>query len=79
MLCALFYRLVLNRPIYVALLVGTILTLINQGDVLLADEVTPLVILMILLTYAVPYSVSTFFSALAANRVRESVKKPSSP
>jgi hypothetical protein len=52
---------------------GTILTIINQGDVLLAGAVTPLVVAKILLTYAVPYSVS-IFSALSANRVKETVK-----
>ncbi len=66
--CAILYRPVLSRAIYIALIVGTILTIINQGDVLLAGVVTPLVVAKILLTYAVPYSVSTF-SALSANRV----------
>ena len=66
--CAMLYRPVLRRAAYLALIVGTILTIINQGDVLLAGAVTPLVVAKILLTYAVPYSVSTF-SALSANRV----------
>ena len=76
--CAVLYRPVLHRAIYISLLVGTILTIINQGDVLLAGAVTPLVVAKILLTYAVPYSVSTF-SALSANRVKETVKKLRSP
>jgi hypothetical protein len=62
--------------VYVALVVGTVLTIINQGDVLLAGEITPLVIAKILLTYLVPYSVSTF-SALSANRVVETALKGS--
>jgi hypothetical protein len=70
------YRPVLRRAVYVALVVGTILTAINQGDVLLAGEVTSLVIAKILLTYLVPYSVSTF-SALSANRVVETAPKGS--
>jgi hypothetical protein len=65
--CAVLSRPVLSRAIYVALIVGTILTIINQGDVLLAGELTSLVAAKILLTYAVPYGVSTF-SALSANR-----------
>ena len=69
LLCAVLYRPVLSRALYMALIVGTILTIINQGDVLIAGEVTPLVVAKILLTYAVPYSVSTF-SALSANRSR---------
>ena len=74
--CAMLYRPVLRRAVYVALVVGTILTAINQGDVLLAGEVTSLVIAKILLTYLVPYSVSTF-SALSANRVVETAPKGS--
>ncbi len=77
-MCAIFYRPVLSRAVYVALIVVTILTVINQGDVVLAGEFTPLVGAKILLTYAVPYSVSTF-SALAANRVKETVKELRSP
>jgi hypothetical protein len=68
--CAILYRPVLRRAIYVSLVVGTILTAINQGDVLLAGALTPIVAAKILLTYLVPYSVSTF-SALSANRVVE--------
>lgn len=72
--CAILYRPVLRRAIYVALVVGTILTAINQGDLLLAGLITPVVLTKILLTYLVPYSVSTF-SALSANRVIETVVK----
>jgi hypothetical protein len=74
--CAILYRPVLRRAIYVALVVGTILTIINQGDVLLAGEITRLVMAKIVLTYLVPYSVSTF-SALSANRVTETALKGS--
>ena len=76
--CAILYRPVLHRAVYIALIVGTILMSINQGDILRAGAVTPLVVAKILLTYAVPYSVSTF-SALSANRVKETVKKLKSP
>ncbi len=76
--CAVLYRPVLRRAVYVSAVVGTILTIINQGDVLLAGAVTPLVVAKILLTYAVPYSVSTF-SALSANRIKETVKKLRNP
>jgi hypothetical protein len=75
-MCAILYRPVLRRAVYIALVVGTILTAINQGDVLLAGEITPLVIAKIFLTYLVPYSVSTF-SALSANRVVETALKRS--
>jgi hypothetical protein len=43
----------------VALVVGTILVVINQADVLLSGQVTALVVAKIGLTYLVPFSVST--------------------
>ena len=67
-LCAIRYRPVLRRAISIALLVGTILTFINQGDVLLRGAITLLVVVKICLTYTVPYTVSTV-SALMANRL----------
>jgi len=66
---------VLSRAIYAALVVGTILTIINQGDVLLTGAITPTVVAKILLTYFVPYSVSTF-SALSANQVKGAIQDP---
>lgn len=41
-----------------ALVVGTILTLINHGDLILAGKSPPL--LKVLLTYCVPYCVATW-------------------
>jgi hypothetical protein len=65
----LLYRPILGRAIRVALVVGTILFLINQSDVVLKGQLTTLVVAKIALTYLVPFSVSTY-SALAANRLR---------
>jgi hypothetical protein len=59
---------VCGRAIKVALIVGTILMVINQGDVLLSGHLTMLVASKIGLTYTVPFAVSTY-SALAANRL----------
>jgi hypothetical protein len=53
------------RAIKVAVIVGPILTVINQGDVLLSGQYSPRVFLKILLTFLVPYSVSSFSSARA--------------
>jgi hypothetical protein len=39
----------------VALIVGTILMVINQGDVLLSGQLTALVAAKIVLTYTVPF------------------------
>jgi len=64
----LVYRPVCRRAIRVALIVGTILMAINQGDVILSSHLTLLVAAKMGLTYLVPFSVSTY-SALAANRL----------
>jgi len=66
---AIFYPQVRDRALRVAAIVGIILFAINQLDVVLRGELTPVVVAKILLTFAVPYSVSTY-SALQINRVR---------
>jgi hypothetical protein len=62
-----------QRSLWVALIVGTILNLINQGDVLLAGH--RLDFTKLVLTYAVPYLVSTYgavsFRLHAARRAAE--------
>ena len=55
--CVLSDRIPL-RSFYVALAVGTILNLINQGDTLFGA--TPINWVKIVLTYLVPYAVSTY-------------------
>jgi hypothetical protein len=47
-----------RRSFFVALIVGTILNLINQGDALVTGM--PLDVVKLLLTYLVPYGVSTY-------------------
>jgi hypothetical protein len=47
-----------RRSLYVALLVGTVLNLINQGDALLG--LVPINWLKLVLTYCVPYAVCTY-------------------
>ena len=49
---------VLRRSLAAAVIVGTVLNLINQGDALLAGQRLDLVKLA--LTYVVPYIVSTY-------------------
>jgi len=51
---------IVRRGVRVALIVGTILTAINQGDVLASGAITPSVLTTILLNYCVPYFVSTY-------------------
>ena len=59
-----FRRDTVLRAVKMAAIVGPILTVINQGDVLLSGQYSPRVFLKILLTFLVPYSVSSFSSAL---------------
>jgi hypothetical protein len=66
---AVFYGPVFRRALQVSAVVGTILFLINQLDVVLSGQVTPLVVLKIVLTYLVPFLVS-MYSALDINRLR---------
>ncbi len=73
---AVFYGPVFRRALQVALVVGTILFLINQLDVVLSGRVTPVVALKIVLTYLVPFLVSTY-SALEINRLRPATSAPS--
>jgi hypothetical protein len=47
-----------RRSLYVALIVGTVLNLINQGDALLGTA--PINWLKLVLTYCVPYAVCTY-------------------
>jgi hypothetical protein len=67
--CALRYRPLLARSARVAVVVGTILTLLNQGDQLLglAPQSTWLW-WKIGLTYLVPFSVATYGSLANARR-----------
>lgn len=77
---AVFYRPVFRRALQVAAVVGTILFLINQLDVVLTGKVTPVVVLKIALIYLVPFLVSTY-SALEINRLRQNsvVRELTSP
>ena len=51
-----------KKAFFTALVVGTVLTLINHGDVLLSGNYPP--ILKDLLTYCVPFCVTTWGSYL---------------
>ena len=60
-----FRRETVIRAVKVAAVVGPILTVINQGDILLSGQYSLRVLLKICLTFLVPYSVSSFSSARA--------------
>jgi hypothetical protein len=67
---AVAYRRVSLTALKTCVVVGTILTAINQGNVLLAGHFPPILWWKIPLTYCVPYSVATF-AALRVSLVRE--------
>jgi hypothetical protein len=65
---AIAYPRVRDRALQVAAIVGLVLFAINQLDVVLQGGLTAMVAAKIVLTFAVPYSVSTY-SALQVNRL----------
>jgi hypothetical protein len=60
-----FRKDVVIRGLKVSLLIGTILTAINQGDLILAGALDQRSLWKIPLTYLVPYLVSTYASVSA--------------
>jgi hypothetical protein len=66
---AIVHRPLLRTALVTAAVVGTILTAINQGNLLIAGELPLLLYWKIPLTYSVPYLVSTF-SALRISYLR---------
>lgn len=67
--CALCYRPLLGRSAKIALVVGTVLVAINQGDALLAGRWDASLAWKVPLTYLVPFLVATW-GALVNSRVR---------
>jgi hypothetical protein len=67
--CALRHGPMLGRSLRIALVVGTILVGINQGDLLLRGQWSAALIWKLPLTYAVPFLVATW-SALVNSRAR---------
>jgi hypothetical protein len=58
-----FERGIVRRSLVIAVVVGTILNLINQGDALVAGG--PLMAWKLVLTYCVPYCVATYGAVTA--------------
>jgi len=56
---------VVRRSLCVSLVVGSVLVLINHGDALVRADITPLCLMKMVLTYAVPYGVTTCASVEA--------------
>jgi hypothetical protein len=61
-----------GRGLRFALIVGTVVTAINQGDVFTGSQITPGVLIKILLNYCVSYFVATCADlAVLASQQRE--------
>lgn len=65
-----FKKTTVKDALIVSIVVGSILNIVNQGDILLKFEFEKLSILKLILTFAVPYLVSTYSSV----RTRLSLK-----
>ncbi len=72
--CAVQHAPMLRRSGWIALIVGALLTAINQGDLLLAGHWTAALLWKIPLTYAVPFIVATL-GALGSGRMPKGSKR----
>ncbi|MDO8617199.1 MAG: nitrate/nitrite transporter NrtS [Dehalococcoidia bacterium] len=70
--CGFLYPPMVRRSLLIALLVGTVLTAINQGNLLVAGDFPAALYWKIPLTYSVPFCVATTGALLNA-RVRRSL------
>ena len=61
---------ILLRGVKVGVVVGTLLTAINYGDVLLMGKWVPAMYWKIPMTYCVPFCVSTYASVAAARSAK---------
>ena len=66
--CTLRHAPMLRRSGFIALIVGTVLTVINHGDALIAGRWPPALFWKLPLTYAVPFIVATL-GALGTGKV----------
>ncbi len=69
-------RVAMRRTVTIALIVGTLLTLINQGDVIAAGDVDLAVGLKIAANYLIPWCVSSF-GYISARRAAAGSPRPS--
>ena len=62
--CAAVDRALLRRSLLIALFVGTLLTVVNQGDVLLKGHLPSALLWKVPLTYLTPFCVATWSALL---------------
>jgi|SRR5581483_6750132 len=68
-------RVCVVRSLKIALIVGTVLAFLNHYDSILLGTVDATVFFQIVITYAVPYSVATFGSAMQARHIELTQKQ----
>jgi hypothetical protein len=68
-------RVVLRRTVRIALLVGTILSIVNQGGVILGGDATVATWLRVLANYVIPFCVSNA-GVLSATRAAPTAEPP---
>ena len=64
--CALRHRPMVRRSLLIAVIVGTVLTAINQGTLIFRGDFPPALAWKVPLTYAVPFCVATSSALLNA-------------
>lgn len=74
--CALLQPSLLRRSFLTALVVGTILTAINQGNVLLEGSLPASLLWKVPLTYCVPFCVATWGALINTRVARPAVEPP---
>lgn len=74
--CALLYGPMLRRSFYTATVVGTFLTAVNQGNILLQGEFPAALYWKIPLTFCVPFCVATW--GALGNAIRRDPPPPTS-
>jgi hypothetical protein len=65
-----------RRALFTSLIVGTVLVAINHGPAIIADQLTRERIFQILLTFAVPYMVSTVSSVSTRYEMQSALTSP---
>ncbi|MDP6108382.1 MAG: nitrate/nitrite transporter NrtS [Candidatus Brocadiia bacterium] len=74
--CTLMHRPTIGRSLKIAIIVGSVLIGINQGDVVLSGQLDKALLWKAPLTYATPFVVS-LWGAMANARVQGQPAKPS--
>ena len=66
--CAIWHRPMVSRSLMVALVIGTILTVLNQGDIIFTGSWKGALYWKVPITYCVPFCVATFGALSSARR-----------